>query len=342
MKIINKLVPLMLTAILMCTMSVFAETPADDSYEWPENPAETYELTVGVTVAENTPAGKALLAIDEALREESNGAVGLDIFWESTLGSSVELGEALVSGTIDIALISSAVISNYTKAIDVLSLPFIITNRDQIKTVIDDYFDDVTAGMPEKIGVPLGIWEFGFRHLFTKEKEVKCLEDMKGLTIRVMDGKLYSSTFEALGAIPTNISLSELVTAFQQGVVDGVELSLAAFVNQQQHTFCKYAAFIGYNYSVGCPTMSNDAFDRYPQEVTDLVQKVFWDYKYMTVDAGAEAEEEYTKTCEDAGMTINYFDDAEMEKLKEAVQPVWDSYKDIIGAELIENISSIQ
>jgi len=340
MKTIKKIIPLLLTAVLLLSMTAFAETAEEGAYEWPENPTETYELVTALTIAQDSPSGQALLAIDKQLREESNGAVGLDMFWESTLGSSIELGEAVSSGTVDIALITAAVISTYTSPIDVLSLPFIITNRDQAKTVVDLYFDDITEGIEETLGIPLGIWEFGYHHLFTRDKEVKTVEDMKGLTIRVMEGQLFASTFEALGAIPTNIALSELVTALQQGVVDGSELSLAAYVNQQQYTFCKYAALMGYNYSAGCPILSKDALDRYPQEVIDLVMKVFNDYKFFTIDSCAEYEERYLEKCKEEGVIITYFDEEEMDKFREAVQPVWDEYREKIGPELVDNVAN--
>lgn len=312
-----------------------------DTSEWPENPDDVYELSVGVTIAQNTPSGEALLAIDEELRERSNGAVGLDIYWDSTLGGATELAEGVTTGTMDIALISSAVISNYTPSIDVLSLPFIINDRDQMKALIDNNFDEMTAGMDSTVGIPLGIWELGYRHLCTREKEVKTLEDCEGLTIRVMDGQVYTATFNALGCIPTNVATSELVTALQQGMVDGVEEPYSMIVGQQQYSFCKYVAMIGYNYSVACPVLSSITADTLPENVIALVEEVFNDYRFYTIDRGAEAEEEYIATCEDAGMTINYLDDDEMAKFRDAVAPIWEEYSDTIGKELIDTVANI-
>lgn len=315
--------------------------PSQTVYDWPENPEETYTLTVAVTIAKNTPAGQALLAIQDELAQRSNGAVTLDIFWESTLGGATEIAESLATGTLDIGLISSAVISNYTPAIDVLSLPFIIENREQFKAVLDNCFHDVTAGMEETIGVPLGLWEFGFRHLCTVEQEVLTVEDCAGLTIRVMDGQVYKESFEALGCITSNIANSELTTAMQQGVVDGAEEPMAMICNQQQYVFCDYVAMIGYNYSLGCPVLSTQTAQRLPREVLDLLEQVFGEYRYYTVDEGKRYEEEYVATCLENGMTVNYLPEEEMERFRAATLPVWEKYTDVIGRDLIEKVSSI-
>lgn len=310
-------------------------------YQWPDNPQDTYTLTVGVVIAPDTPSGQALLEIQKELEQRSNGAVTLDIYWESTLGSASEIAESVMTGTLDIGLLSSAVISRYTPAIDVFSLPFIIADRDQFKAVVDNCFEDVTAGMEETLGIPLGLWEFGFRHLCTRDKEILSVEDCAGLTIKVMDGQVYSETFSALGCIPSNIANSELVTALQQGVVDGAEVPLGTVVNQQHYTFCKYLTMLSYNYSVACPVMSTTTADALPAHVLALVREVFHDYRYYAIDLGQEYEDRYVAICEENGMTVRVLPEEEMQRFRDAVAPVWEKYENIIGKDLIDKVASI-
>jgi len=331
---------LLIVTSLLSASVVFAWDEPKADYEWPENPTETYSLITATTVAGTSQCGDALLAINEQLKEESNGAVELDIFWEGTLGSSVEVGEACTTGTIDIGLVTAAVASNYVSAIDVMALPFIIRGTDHLKAIIDECFDGVTAGIEDTLGTPLGLWGFGYHHLFTRDKEVKKMEDMKGLTVRVMEGKIFADTFEALGAIPTNVALSELVTALQQGVVDGADIATVTFVNQQQYTFCNYMYAFGYNYSAGLPILTKEAEERYPEEVINLVKKVFYDNRYHAFEVGDRFDAEFMSVIEENGVAITVPDEEDFAKLREAVQPVWDKYAERIGAELIEQVSN--
>ena len=314
--------------------------PGNDKEEfvWPETPEKVYKLSVANAVTDKTPSGQALLAVKAALEERSNGAVTLDIFWESVIGTANEQAEAVLSGSLDMAVISSAVLSQYDDKINVLSLPFIVADREHAKKIVDECFDDITSNLNGVIGIPLGIWELGSRHLVTVEKEVKTLEDMAGLSLRVMDGQIYTKVFNALGAIPQNIAAGELVTALQQGVVDGVEEPFTMMANQQQYTFCKYAAMIGYNYSVAVPVLSNITAATLPDEVLDLIYEVFDEYKHYSIELGQQYEEEYIDLAIENGMTINYLEAAELNRFVEAVRPIWDEYTETIGADLIDRV----
>lgn len=334
MKIKRKIIAVLMSVVLSITMCSCVGISGETSLK-----AE-YTLTVAVAIAENTPSGEALLAIKDELERRSDGKVTLDIFWESTLGGATEISENVKMGTVDIGLLSSAIIANYAPTIDVLSLPFMISSRDQMKVIYELYFDEITADIRDSLGVPLGIWEFGYRHLCTKDVEVTSVEDCKGLTIRVMDGQMYSDTFNALGCIPSNIAHSELVPALQQGTVDGAEEPMAMVCNQQQYTFCDYVAMIGYNYSVGCPIMSTSTYNNLPDDVRDLVEEVFYEYRYYTIDLGQKYEDEYIKICQEGGMTINYISDEEMKRFQEAVEPVWENYSERMGEDLVQKIAN--
>ena len=300
---------------------------------------QEYVLRVATTIDKNTPSGQTLLAINEEIQERTNGQLKLDIFWQSTAGGTGEIAEGIRIGSVDIGLLSSAVISNYTTSIDVFSLPFIISDRDQFRTVIQEHYDDVTAGIRESLGVPLGIWENGYRHLCTKDRKVERVEDCRGLTIRVMDGQVYSETFKLLGCIPSNIATGEVVPALQQGTIDGAEEPIAMIANQQQYAFCKYVIMIGYNYSILCPVMSDHVNEKIPSELMDVLMDVFEEYRLYPTDLGEQYEKDCLQICEENGMEITYPTDEAMADFKEKVKPVWIKYEDTIGEDLIELVS---
>lgn len=70
--------------------------------------------------------------------------------------------------------------------------------------------------------------EEGFRHFFTV-KEVKSLEDLKGMKLRVSNDPIMNGMVEGLGASPTVVSFNELYSALQTGVVDGAEQPIANY-----------------------------------------------------------------------------------------------------------------
>ncbi len=74
----------------------------------------------------------------------------------------------------------------------------------------------------------MGIAENGFRELTNSVREIKSVEDMKNLKIRVAGSNLLMECYKRWGADATNMNWSETYTALQQNTVEGQENPLPA------------------------------------------------------------------------------------------------------------------
>ena len=54
-------------------------------------------------------------------------------------------------------------------------------------------------------------------------KPIQTLDDLKGMKIRTAESETYSQMMQALGGSATPMSMGEVFTAIQSGVVDGAE-----------------------------------------------------------------------------------------------------------------------
>lgn len=317
--------------------------PADNTQGAQENtapaaPGETYTLQVGTVVDENTCVGKTLVAINEELKERTDGRLELEFFWLSTLGGTTELCEGVSMGTVDIGILNSAVLSNYVQAIDILNYPYVFQSREQIQKAIDLYFDDITEGLDETLGIPLGIWELGWRELLNTKRTISTLEDFAGLTIRVQEGKTYYDTFNALGCIPTEVAVSELVTAMQQGVVDAHENPLATPVNQHHYEFAKHLTMTNHMWGNSLPVLSRTAAERLPEDLRSTLYEVFDEYRYYSLEVGVELEQQFLQTMIDNGVEVTYLSDEEMGRVIDATKATWGNY---YNQDLLNNIVAL-
>jgi hypothetical protein len=71
--------------------------------------------------------------------------------------------------------------------------------------------------------VALAFYDSGARSFYTTKKQIKSLEDVKGLKIRVQQSDLWVSLMQAMGANATPMPFGELYSALQTGVIDGAE-----------------------------------------------------------------------------------------------------------------------
>jgi Bacterial extracellular solute-binding protein, family 7 len=69
-------------------------------------------------------------------------------------------------------------------------------------------------------------FKYGFRHFWNNRKPINSPADLKGLKMRVQQGRVFADTVNGLGASAVPMPWGEVVPAAQQGVIDGADLPI--------------------------------------------------------------------------------------------------------------------
>lgn len=175
---------------------------------------------------ESDPYYSYTTRFEEVLAEESNGRIKLEVFPNSQLGDLTSMMQQVDEGTLDMSAgQNSGTLASYDKNIQVLDIPYAFESLDVGRKVLDGEFGDkIISGVMESSN--LKIMSFipsAFRHFGTNKVPVKTPDDLKGLTIRVMEIPIHQKMVESLGATPIVIPFEETYSAVQSGVVDGHE-----------------------------------------------------------------------------------------------------------------------
>ena len=193
-----------------------------------------------VNPLEGTIVGEMAKAFKAKVEEVSNGEIKIDIQAGGVLGSEDQILDNLLGyGNItDICRISAFALTQYgcDKA-SLLSIPYTFVSEEHFwNFAASDLAQDFLLE-PQEIGLPLrGLCygEEGFRHFFFKG-EVKGLEDLKGLKIRVSSDPVMTGMVSNLGASATTVAFTELYSALNTGVVDGAEQPIANYFSNAFH-----------------------------------------------------------------------------------------------------------
>lgn len=182
----------------------------------------------------DTIVGKTATFFKEKVEELSGGSIIIDVQASGVLGSEAQVLDGILMGgdTVDISRISAFALTSYgcQKAM-LLSIPYTFVSREHFWNFANSDLAQEFLAEPQTIGLPLrGICygEEGFRHFFFKN-EVKGIEDLKGMKIRVSDDPVMTGMVKDLGANATVVSFTELYSALQTGVVDGAEQPIANY-----------------------------------------------------------------------------------------------------------------
>lgn len=303
----------------------------------------TYALSVGHTTAanENDPYYLTVMKFKEIVEEKTNGRITVNDYPSSQLGSEPEMWEGMQTGTCDMAIMTNAYVSSYVPANGSLDLPFIFSDLDQARTVLDgDYGQKLMDNMSSTGVTCLAFSEGGFRQLCTREKPVTSPADLSGLKIRCMETKTYLAAYSALGVNATPMAWGELLTALQQGTVDGCDAPLSVLYTNGFPDVCKYINNVNLFYSPLPICISTQVFDSFSKEDQQILRDAAVEAAASTRsnnDATAQKMEDDLKS---KGMTIISESEVDADAFREAVQPCYTQMESYIGSDWMKDLES--
>jgi len=212
----------------------------------------------------------------DTIAERTGGEVTVTTYMGGELGPGpAEQYTRTVEGVTDIAFgLPGYTAANFPKTL-LTELPGVITaetGTEHILANLDKLSDEYRRV------VLVGLWNNAPNLLFTTEKPVRSLEDVKGLKIRV-PSRNAGLVVEAWGATPVSMPAPEIYNAMQTGVIDGAMIdatTLKAFklAEVTNHITMGMDTTISDFFMI----MNRDSFD----ELTEEQQKIL-------LDAGREA-----------------------------------------------------
>jgi tripartite ATP-independent transporter DctP family solute receptor len=184
---------------------------------------------------------KGALKLAELLKKKTNGAVKLEIYPNSQLGSEKDIFDMVVAGNVDMIITGSGLMAKRYAPAAIIDTGFIAKDRDHLLRILKSpAFKEISDGALKTTGVrTLGAFYFGTRHV-TCNKMIKTPDDMKNMKLRVPENPTVMAAVKAMGAIPTPIALSEVYVALSQGVIDGQENPAAMIATQKFYEVQKY------------------------------------------------------------------------------------------------------
>jgi TRAP-type C4-dicarboxylate transport system substrate-binding protein len=159
--------------------------------------------------------------------------------------------------------------------------------------------------------------------LYTTEKAVRKMDDIKGLEIRVPNAIL-TALIKNLGGTPVSMSTPDWVTSLDKGTTDGGATITAFIYDFQVGPKFKYATKYAMGSSTNFLIMNMDSWNKLSPEL----QKVIDDSREWaaqdTIDMWTQVETETVQYARDSGIEFIDLPDDEYAKWNAAAMPVYD------------------
>jgi C4-dicarboxylate-binding protein DctP len=209
----------------------------------------------------------------EAVESGSGGKLEVRILGNNAAGNERQQLERIQNGINQMGLVSEITQPFFFKPALVFGMPFLFSSSEEAWKVLDGPFGQrYNEEFRKATGVRiLGHIESGFRSLFNSKHPIKSPDDLKGMKIRTGENAVHMAMMRALGANPTPISWTEVYTALQQKVVDGMENPPGLFYSMKFYEQQKFLTLDRHLYSVHTAMVNEKFFQSLPPELRELV-----------------------------------------------------------------------
>lgn len=299
-------------------------------------PLFAIDIKLAHVVNEQDAFHLAATKFKELTEKYTNGEVKVTIFPNAVLGDERTLLERMKMGIVDAGVITSGPFVNFVPQFGVVDMPFLFRDAEHAYKVLDGPIGDKLFADLEPQGWKGLAWaERGFRNLTNNKRPINKPEDVAGLKIRLMQNPIYVDSFKALGANAVPMAWTEALTALQQHTIDGQENPLNVIVSFKLYESQKYLAITRHAYAPAPIIMSMMTWKKLTPAQQTAVLKAAREAAQYERDYDNQNEAGWLKELADKGMVITRPD---LSAFLKAVKPVYDTYSDKFGKDLINAI----
>jgi tripartite ATP-independent transporter DctP family solute receptor len=278
--------------------------------------------------------GSLFAASAEEFAKRANAKLGdkakVVVYGSSQLGGDKELLQKLKLGTVDMAL-PSTVMSSEADIFGVFEMPYLVKDREHMKRIEKELFWSKIEPAAEKKGLKvIAVWENGYRHITNNKRPINTPDDLKGIKLRVPEGKWRVKMFQVYGANPSPMKFSEVFTALQTGVMDGQENPFTQIYSAKFQEVQKYLSLTGHVYTPAYVTVGARKWATLPADVRKILEDTAKETQAFVYERAAKDDEDLLNKIKAAGVQVNT---PNKDAFVAASKPVYDEFaKEVPGS----------
>jgi tripartite ATP-independent transporter DctP family solute receptor len=299
--------------------------------------AAKYNWKLASVLPASHPVHQALVMFADKVKEKTKGEAVITVYPAGQLGQEKDYIEGAKLGSIEFTKVSSAPLGQFSKSLQVVSLPFIWKNLDHQHRVLGGAIGKKLMAELEKSGFKgLAFYDAGFRNITTRIGPIRKPDDLKGLKIRVMQSEPLIATINAFGATAVPMGQSEVYVALQQKVIDGWENNEPTVLAFNMQEVAKYFSYTRHVSIPDILIMSKQVCDSAPANIQKAILEAAQESIPVQRKIWADYVGKATSELKKKGMLFNEVDDISQFQAK--AKPIYKQYEPVVGADVIQGI----
>lgn len=302
-----------------------------------------FVLKFATIAPEGTPWSEQVQALKQRIEKESNGRIEFRIYLSGQLGGEVETLRGMLRGRTQGWGGSTGALASVIEPLQLVEFPYLFKSEAEADYILDNVLYQPFAKMMAEKGIVLHSWnENGWRNIGSKNRPIHKPRDLKGMKIRSQQEKVHLAMWQAWGANAVAISLPEVLSSLQTGVVDAFDNSPVFTTAASWHTAIKYYTISEHIYQPAAVVYNKNFIDGLPEDLR----------KVVLADPPGEANRgrngvraiipEVLSLMEQEGVTIYRMTEAEKEVFRKLSLPLHEQFAEVVGRDLLNKVYAAQ
>ena len=284
--------------------------------------ANEVTLRVGTVYQTSHTISQGSAEFERLVEEKSNGEINVEVFYAEELGSEREMAEMTRAGGLEMVLSGLPGTGSFVPEIEVMEAFYTYETVEELATITAAIADDLNAFMEPQGFHLVGYMYQGPRNLLST-RPVRSIDDIAGLRLRIPQTPLFVALAQSWGATPTAISLGEVYTSLESGVIDAVEGTSETIVSSRFFENANYLTITEHNFYPQPMVAYKGWWDGLSAEHQAIIKEAAQEAAAFQLSLHKEAEEAAMQTMRDAGVEIIEID---LEPLRAPVLAAMDEY----------------
>ncbi|GBE30712.1 MAG TPA: ABC transporter substrate-binding protein [Bacteroidetes bacterium] len=289
--IINRAALLILFILLSMTSAIHAEKPE-------------HEIKFASLAPDGSSWMQQMRELDAAVRDSTNGKVGFKLYPGGVQGDEQDVIRKMRFNQLHAAGFTGNGLGEILPEMRVLELPFLFHNKDEVDLILDTFTDQFDQAFRDKGYVLLGWTEVGYVYFFSNTP-IYTGGDLKGMKVWTWQGDpLAAALFKAMDVTPVPLSITEVMTALQTGMIDAVYTSPMAAISLQWFSRTKYMNLQPITNSMGAVLLTLKSWDKLDESEQKALLEVSRDHlRQLTLTTRIDNRKSIEQ-LEQAGLTM--------------------------------------
>jgi TRAP-type C4-dicarboxylate transport system substrate-binding protein len=266
------------------------------------------------------------------VEEVTKGRVKIEYYPGQTLVKGPEMWNSVKTGFTDMGWCFHGFWPDMTPLAEVVTLPSLpFTSAEKGSEVFWNLYQRFPGIQREFKDVHLlFVWTSQPYLLVTTKKQVKTMEDLKGLKIKVLGGPPMDQ-MKALGGVPVPVTMPDTYMALDKGVIDGAALPWEAVSAYRFYEVSKYYTVVPLHTVSFSMPMNKQKWESLPADIQQAITSVsgleaakFWGHNWFDT-----AEEDLIKRLKGTNYQIMKYTlpTEEVQRwTKVAGEPIWEKW----------------